>query len=70
MQGQISEDYMKHLTVNAKPAETYVTDGTVVTGIHHKYVDVAEDTTLTFTITEQLKQRLGLETTQITIHKR
>lgn len=70
MQGQLSEDYRKHLTANAKPAETYVTDGTVVTGIHHKYAEVAEDTTLTFTITEPLKQRLGLETTQITIHKR
>lgn len=70
MQGQMSEDYRKHLTANTKPNETIVTDGTVVTGIHHKYVDVAEGTTLTFTMTEQLKQRLGLETTQITIHKR
>lgn len=70
MQGQMSEDYRKQLTANTKPNETNVTDGTVVTGIHHQYEDVAEGTTLTFTLTEQLKQRLGLETTQITIHKR
>lgn len=70
MQGKLSGDYMEHLKLNGKPTETTVTDGTVVTGIHHKYVDVAEGSTFTFTITEELKQRLGLETTQITINNR
>lgn len=70
MQGKLSGDYMEHLKLNGKPTETTVTDGTVVTGIHHKYVDVAEGATFTLTITEELKQRLGLETTQITIHNR
>lgn len=70
MQGKLSGDYMEHLKLNGKPTETTVTDGTIVTGIHHKYVDVAEGSTFTFTITEELKQRLGLETTQITINNR
>ncbi|MEO4055178.1 hypothetical protein [Solibacillus sp. CAU 1738] len=67
IQGKISGDYMEHLKVNSNPAETYVTDGTVVTGIHHKFVDVEKGSTISFTITEELKKRLGLETTQIII---
>lgn len=70
MQGKLSGDYIEHLKLNVQPTETTVTDGTVVTGIHHKFVDVAEGSTITFTITEELKQRLGLETTQITINNR
>ena len=68
IQGQLSGYYMEHLQVNSNPTETYVTDGTVVTGIHHKFVDVEKGSTISFTITEELKRRLGLETTNITIH--
>lgn len=70
MQGQINGNYTEHITMNSKPAETYVTDGTVVTGIHHKFVGVEEGSTISLTITEDLKKRLGLETTQITINNR
>lgn len=67
MQGEISGNYTEHLKMNDEPTETYVTDGTVVTGIHHKFIDVEKGSTISFTITEELKQRLGLETTEITI---
>ncbi|MGE7024206.1 hypothetical protein [Solibacillus cecembensis] len=70
IQGKISGDYIDHLKVNSNPSETYVTDGTVVTGIHHKFVDVEKGSTISFTITEELKKRLGLETNQITINKK
>lgn len=70
MQGQISGHYIDHLKVISNPSETYVTDGTVVTAIHHKFVDVEKGSTISFIITEELKKRLGLETTQITINKK
>ena len=68
MQGQISGNYTEHINMNATPTETYFTDGTVVTGIHHKFEDVKAGLTMSFTITEELKERLGLNTTQITIN--
>lgn len=70
MQGKINGNYTEHIKMNTNPAETYSTDGTVVTGIHHKFVDVEKGSTISFTITEELKNRLGLETTQITINIR
>lgn len=70
MQGQISGDYIDHIKVNSNPSETYVTDGTVVTAVHHKYENVEKGSTISFTITEELKERLGLETTEITINKK
>lgn len=70
IQGQISGNYPEHIKMISNPTETYGTDGTVVSGIHHKYVDVEKDSTISFTITEELKKRLGLETTQITINIR
>ena len=70
IQGQLSENYTEHIKMNATPTETYFTEGTVVTGIHHKFEDVQEDSTVVFTITEELKKRLGLETTRITINRK
>ena len=66
-QGQISGNYTEHINMNATPTETYFKDGTVATGVHHKFEDVKEGSTISFTITAELKERLGLETTQITI---
>lgn len=68
MQGQISGDYIDHIKVNSNPSETYVTDGTVVTAVHHKYENVEKDSTISFTVTEELRNRLGLETTEIMIN--
>lgn len=70
IQGQISGNYIDHLKMDSSPTETYVTDGTVVTAIHHKFVDVDTDSKISISITEELKTRLGLETTQITINKK
>lgn len=70
IKGEISGDYMDHLKLNEKPTETYGTDGTIVTAIHHKYKNLKKGSKITFTITDELKERLGLETTQITIIKK
>lgn len=70
MQGQISGNYIDHLKMTSNPSKTYVTDGTVVTAINHKFVDVEKGSTISFTVSEELKKRLGLETTQITINKK
>lgn len=70
MQGQISGNYIDHLKMTSNPSETYVTDGTVVTAIHHKFVDVEKGSTISFAVSEELKKRLGLEATQITINNK
>lgn len=70
MQGQISGNYIDHLEMNSNTSETYVTDGTVDTAIHHKFVDVEKGSTISFTVSEELKKRLGLENIQITINKK
>ena len=70
MQGQLSGDYVEHLKVNSNPSETNVTDGTVVTAIHYKFENVEKGSTISFSITEDLRKRLGLETTEIMINKK
>ena len=70
MQGKISGNYNEHLTFNSNPSETYGTDGTVVTGVHHKFIDVEKGTTISFSITEELKEILGLDTSEITVKNR
>lgn len=70
MQGQLSGDYVEHLKVNSNPSETNVTDGTVVTAVHHKFENVEKGSTISLTLTEELKNRLGLETAEITINKK
>lgn len=67
MQGKISGNYYEHLTLNNNPSESYTTDGTVVTAIHHKFADMEKGATITFSITEELKKRLGMDTSEITI---
>lgn len=67
MQGKISGNYYEHLTFNTNPSESYSTDGTVVTGVHHKFVDIEKGATISFSITEELKKRLGIDTSEITI---
>ncbi|WP_203332928.1 hypothetical protein [Planococcus beigongshangi] len=70
MLGQVSGNYMDHLKMNSNPSETYGTDGTIVTAIHHKFTDVEKGATISLTVSEELKKRLGLETTEITINKK
>lgn len=70
MQGQISGNYIDHLKMTSNPSDIYATDGTVVTAIHHKFVDVEKDSTISFAVSEELRKRLGLETNQITTNKK
>lgn len=70
MEGKISGNYYEHLKFNSDPSETYGTDGTVVTGVHHKFVDVEKGATISFSITEELMKRLGLDTSEIKIKNR
>lgn len=71
MKGKISGNYNEHiLEFNPSPSETYGTDGTIVTGMHYKFVDVENGATISFSITEELKKRLGLYTSEIKIKKR
>ena len=68
MKGKISGDYIEHiLSTEPSPSETFGTDGTVITGMHYKFVDIENGGTVSFTITEELKTRLGLTTSEITI---
>ncbi|MFB5089582.1 hypothetical protein PGC35_20770 [Psychrobacillus sp. PGGUH221] len=69
IRGKISDNYNDHLKFNSNPSETYYTDGTVVTGVHHKFVNVEKGATISFSITEELKKRLGLDISEITIKK-
>lgn len=66
-QGKISGNYYEHLTFNTEPSESYATDGTVVTATHHKFADMEKGTTISISITEELKKRLGMDTSVITI---
>ncbi|MFD1039317.1 hypothetical protein ACFQ3N_13070 [Virgibacillus byunsanensis] len=70
MQGKINGNYDEHINFNTNPTETYGTDGTIVTGMHYKFVDVEKDATISFSITEELKKRLGLDTSEVTIKNR
>lgn len=68
-QGQISgESYHEHiLEVTPEPAEETWRDGTVVTGYGLIYTDLTPGTEIQLTITEELQERLGLETNQLII---
>lgn len=70
-QGAINGKYEEHLQqLTPTPTETYWTDGTLTNGLHHKYEKLESGSTILFFITEDLMERLGLETTQIEIVKK
>ena len=70
-QGAISGKYEEHLQqLTPPPTETYWTDGTLTTGLHYKYEKLESASTISFFITEELKERLGLDTTQIEVVKK
>ncbi|QFF99190.1 hypothetical protein PB01_10300 [Psychrobacillus glaciei] len=69
--GEISGRYEKHMQdFNPNPTVTNWRDGTVVTAIQYQYLEVNSGTTISFSITDELKERLGLDTTQISIVKK
>ncbi|WP_342598067.1 hypothetical protein MHB48_10625 [Psychrobacillus sp. FSL H8-0483] len=68
IQGPISGKYEEHIQqLTPPPTETYWTDGTLTTGSHYKYEKIERASTISFFITEELKERLGLDTTLIEI---
>ncbi|MBM7572352.1 hypothetical protein [Aquibacillus albus] len=67
MQGKISGNYNEHIEFNASPTETYGTDGTIVTGMHYKFADLEKGSTISFSITEELKKRLELNVSEVKI---
>ncbi|KGP73388.1 hypothetical protein [Pontibacillus yanchengensis] len=66
--GRISEDYYTHIKeIAPAPEKTFFTDGTIVTGIHHQFNKSNLQSNITFSITRELKKRLGLHTTSIQV---
>lgn len=58
------------INFNVQPDEKYGTDGTIVTGTHYKFSNLKKGSIITFHITEELKERLGLETKEIHIRRK
>jgi hypothetical protein len=68
--GAISGNYTEHITkMEPKPSVSYTEDGVSLANAHHRFTDIKEGNTVSITITEELKQRLGLDTTTITIQR-
>ena len=72
--GKISGEYINHLQMlTPKPSETESFDGIVwkdkysTTGINHNYLDAKSEAQISFTITEELRERLGLDTHKVII---
>jgi hypothetical protein len=69
--GAISGKYEEHLKkIEPKPTESGTRDGTVVTSAYHTFNEVEQGKTITITITDELKERAGLDTTTITIKRK
>ncbi|MBH0229773.1 hypothetical protein [Halobacillus yeomjeoni] len=67
-EGKISGEYFDHIVdMNAEPDNTYGSDGTLVTGMHYDFTHVEKEFPLKITITEELKERLGMTTTSIVV---
>lgn len=66
--GKISGSYYDQLTIiGRQPSNTYMTDGTVVTGMVYEFHDMQKGTIVKLKLTEELKGRLELETDTIII---
>ncbi len=67
--GIISEDYIDHLEIiDAKPKEINRTDGTVVTGFIYEFENIPSNTSFNIEISDELKDRLNLNTNTISIY--
>ncbi|MYL33567.1 hypothetical protein GLW08_09765 [Pontibacillus yanchengensis] len=66
--GELNEDYYTHIQdIAPAPENTSFTDGTIVTGIHYQFDKRNLKSSITFSITKELKERLGLHTTSIQV---
>ncbi|GGE69655.1 hypothetical protein [Priestia taiwanensis] len=69
--GAVSGEYFEHITaINPKPSNTDMSAGTVVVGSHYIFDNVENGQTITLTITDELKQRVGLDTNTIKIKRK
>ncbi len=67
--GSISGNFYDHLEIlNIKPDNVVISDGTVVQGMHYEFKDVPKGTIIKLEISDELKERLGLQTNIISIH--
>jgi hypothetical protein len=68
--GILSKPYEEHITnIKPKPNEVGTRDGTVVADLYHTFTNISKGTKINITITEELKERAGLDTTTITIKR-
>ncbi|MEA5085574.1 MAG: hypothetical protein VB018_15750 [Lachnospiraceae bacterium] len=66
--GEISGNFYDHLTFfDIQPSKTYISDGTVVQGMHYKFENVPKSNVIKIQITDELKERLDLEENVISI---
>lgn len=66
--GAISGNFYDHLTFeDIQPAKTYISDGTVVQGMHYEFENVPKGNVIKIQITDELKERLNLEENVISI---
>lgn len=66
--GKISGNYYDHLEIiGIQPSNTYITDGTTVQGMVYEFIDMQKGTIVKLKLTEELKERLDLETNTIII---
>ena len=66
--GQMSGEYRDHLNiVGIEPSNVYTTDGTVVTAFVYEFEDVEKGTKFKLELSDELRNRLGLEAETINI---
>ncbi|MCR1898482.1 hypothetical protein NSA47_05690 [Irregularibacter muris] len=68
-QGDISGEYFEHLKIlDIKPKDIRRLDGTVVTAFVYEFENLPGNTDLKLEVSDELKERLGLQTNIINIH--
>lgn len=66
--GAISGNFYDHLTfIDIHPTKTYITDGTVVQGMHYEFENVPKGSIIKMQVTDELKERLNLEENVVSI---
>ncbi|WP_257529966.1 hypothetical protein [Irregularibacter muris] len=68
-QGSISGEYFDHLKIlDIKPKDIRLLDGTVVSAFVYEFENLSGNTDLKLEVSDELKERLGLQTNIINIH--
>lgn len=67
-EAKISGNYYEHIkSFDPEPDLINSSDGTIVTAIHYHYQDIESGKVITLSITDELKERLGIESNEIKI---